>query len=34
MSAAALANASHGEVVLRIGSSSDVIVEKWNGLTF
>ncbi|MCP2317673.1 putative F420-dependent oxidoreductase, Rv3093c family [Nocardia amikacinitolerans] len=34
MSAAALADVSQSEVVLGIGTSSDVIVEKWNGLRF
>jgi probable F420-dependent oxidoreductase len=34
MSAAALADVAQNEVVLGIGTSSDVIVEKWNGLTF
>ncbi|MFE3002058.1 LLM class F420-dependent oxidoreductase [Nocardia sp. NPDC059246] len=34
MSAAALADIAQGEVVLGIGTSSDVIVEKWNGLRF
>ncbi|MEV0341387.1 LLM class F420-dependent oxidoreductase [Nocardia sp. NPDC050713] len=34
MSAAALADVAEGEVVLGIGTSSDVIVEKWNGLSF
>ncbi|MFE3188513.1 LLM class F420-dependent oxidoreductase [Nocardia sp. NPDC059240] len=34
MSAAALADIAQGEVVLGIGTSSDVIVEKWNGVRF
>ncbi|MFI6367647.1 LLM class F420-dependent oxidoreductase [Nocardia sp. NPDC050630] len=34
MSAAALADVAEGEVVLGIGTSSDVIVAKWNGLSF
>jgi probable F420-dependent oxidoreductase len=32
--AAALADASGGRFVLGIGSSSDVIVERWNGMRF
>jgi probable F420-dependent oxidoreductase len=32
--AAALADASGGRFVLGIGSSSDVIVERWNGIPF
>jgi probable F420-dependent oxidoreductase len=32
--AAALADASDGRFVLGIGSSSDVIVERWNGVPF
>lgn len=32
--AAALADASDGRFVLGIGSSSDVIVERWNGMRF
>ena len=32
--AAALADASGGRFVLGLGSSSDVIVERWNGSTF
>jgi probable F420-dependent oxidoreductase len=32
--AAALADASEGRFVLGIGSSSDVIVERWNGIPF
>lgn len=32
--AAALADASRGRFVLGLGSSSDVIVEKWNGVPF
>jgi probable F420-dependent oxidoreductase len=32
--AAALADASDGRFVLGIGSSSDVIVERWNGIPF
>jgi len=34
MEAAALADASDGRFVLGIGSSSDVIVERWNGIPF
>lgn len=34
MSAASLAGLARTEVVLGLGSSSDVIVEKWNGLVF
>jgi probable F420-dependent oxidoreductase len=34
MHAAALADASEGRFVLGIGSSSDVIVERWNGIPF
>ena len=34
MSVAALADVAQGEVALGIGTSSDVIVEKWNGLEF
>ncbi|MEU2257809.1 LLM class F420-dependent oxidoreductase [Nocardia xishanensis] len=34
MSAAALADVAQSEVVLGIGTSSEVIVEKWNGLRF
>src|SRR5258706_682441 len=33
-SAAALADAAPGRVVLGIGSSSDVIVQRWNGIEF
>jgi probable F420-dependent oxidoreductase len=33
-SAAALASAAPGRFVLGIGSSSDVIVERWNGIPF
>ena len=33
-SAATLADAAPGRVVLGLGSSSDVIVERWNGLDF
>ncbi|MDQ6915031.1 MAG: LLM class F420-dependent oxidoreductase [Actinomycetota bacterium] len=33
-SVAALADASRGRFVLGIGSSSDVIVERWNGIPF
>jgi probable F420-dependent oxidoreductase len=33
-SAAALANLSGGRLVLGIGTSSDVIVERWNGIGF
>jgi probable F420-dependent oxidoreductase len=33
-SAAALADASNGRFVLGIGSSSNVIVERWNGIPF
>jgi probable F420-dependent oxidoreductase len=33
-SAAALADAAPGRFVLGIGSSSDVIVERWNGIAF
>jgi probable F420-dependent oxidoreductase len=32
--AAALADASRGRFVLGLGSSSNVIVERWNGVTF
>jgi len=32
--AAALADASNGRFVLGLGSSSDVIVERWNGVPF
>ncbi len=32
--AAALADASRGRFVLGLGSSSDVIVERWNGVAF
>ena len=32
--AAALADASNGRFVLGLGSSSDVIVEQWNGIPF
>ena len=34
MSAAAMAEAAPGRFLLGIGSSSDVIVERWNGLEF
>jgi probable F420-dependent oxidoreductase len=34
MQAAALADASGGRFALGIGSSSDVIVERWNGIPF
>jgi probable F420-dependent oxidoreductase len=34
MEAAALADASGGRFALGIGSSSDVIVERWNGIPF
>ncbi|HKJ35532.1 MAG TPA: LLM class F420-dependent oxidoreductase [Solirubrobacterales bacterium] len=34
MQAAALADASDGRFALGIGSSSDVIVERWNGIPF
>jgi probable F420-dependent oxidoreductase len=34
MSAAALADVARGEVCLGIGTSSDVIVERWNGIPF
>jgi probable F420-dependent oxidoreductase len=34
MSAASLADAADGDVLLGIGSSSDVIVERWNGVPF
>jgi probable F420-dependent oxidoreductase len=34
MEAAALADASDGRFALGIGSSSDVIVERWNGIPF
>ena len=34
MSAAALAEAAPGRFTLGVGSSSDVIVERWNGLSF
>src|SRR3954465_12045142 len=34
MSAAALAEAAPGRVVIGIGTSSDVIVERWNDLPF
>ncbi len=34
MEAAALADASDGRFVLGIGSSSNVIVERWNGIPF
>jgi probable F420-dependent oxidoreductase len=33
-SAAGLASASGGRFVLGLGTSSDVIVERWNGITF
>jgi probable F420-dependent oxidoreductase len=33
-SAAALANLSGGRLVLGVGTSSDVIVERWNGIPF
>ena len=33
-SAAALADAAPGRVVLGVGASSDVIVESWNGIAF
>ena len=33
-SAAALADAAPGRVVVGIGSSSDVIVQRWNGIAF
>src|SRR2546423_4259787 len=33
-SAASLAQASGGRFVLRLGTSSDVIVERWNGVAF
>jgi alkanesulfonate monooxygenase SsuD/methylene tetrahydromethanopterin reductase-like flavin-dependent oxidoreductase (luciferase family) len=34
MEAAALAEASGGRFALGIGSSSNVIVERWNGIPF
>lgn len=34
MSAAALASAAPGRFVLGVGSSSDVIVQRWNGIPF
>ncbi|MFZ2530331.1 MAG: LLM class F420-dependent oxidoreductase [Rhodococcus sp. (in: high G+C Gram-positive bacteria)] len=34
MSAASLASAAPGRFVLGVGTSSDVIVEKWNGIAF
>ncbi|MGV9746995.1 LLM class F420-dependent oxidoreductase [Rhodococcus zopfii] len=34
MSAATLATAAPGRFVLGVGTSSDVIVEKWNGIAF
>ncbi|MEU5841623.1 LLM class F420-dependent oxidoreductase [Rhodococcus sp. NPDC047139] len=34
MSAASLASAAPGRFVLGVGTSSDVIVEKWNGIDF
>ncbi|MEU7817010.1 LLM class F420-dependent oxidoreductase [Pseudonocardia sp. NPDC049154] len=34
MSAASLADSTDGQVLLGVGSSSDVIVERWNGVPF
>ncbi|MQA16536.1 MAG: LLM class F420-dependent oxidoreductase [Pseudonocardiaceae bacterium] len=34
MSAASLADATDGQVLLGLGSSSDVIIERWNGVPF